>query len=82
MAMQRKAVNPPVSLHQRWRVALSEAGTSESKWASARGLTPGHVHQVVLGRQSEPLLALINEFIEEQERALLERLTAAYETAA
>jgi hypothetical protein len=62
-------------LLKRWRVALAEAGITETEWAIHHGVTQSHVGQVVKGgRDSARLTEVILAFIEDQERNLAKRL--------
>ena len=51
---------------RRFHAALKLAGLSIAKWASAEGVTRGHVYQVLSGtRESPPLIQKVEAFIAE-----------------
>ncbi len=62
-------------LVRRWKTALSNAGLSQSEWATRDGWTESHVSQVVAGkRQSPAVMREVLLFIATQEREIAERV--------
>jgi gp16 family phage-associated protein len=50
---------------RRFHAALKLAGLSIAKWAKQHDLSRGHVYSVLNGRESPPLIAKIDAFIEQ-----------------
>ncbi len=72
MSRARKVAR--VSLTQRWRVALANAGINQVEWANRNGWTEGHVSQVISGkRESAAVVTAALVFIDEQERLIAQR---------
>lgn len=61
-ATGRKKETPVSGRKRRFMAALRLAGLTQTTWGKANGVTQGHLSQVLSGRRSKRLEALIDAF--------------------
>ena len=63
---------------KRFKAALAFRGQTAKAWAATRGVTRGHLHQVLAGeRESQTLLDAVDAFVREVEGEMAEQREVA-----
>lgn len=73
-------VKPLPDLRRRFRLALQDAGISETAWAKQQGFSQQHVRETAIGNRRPPkLLQLIHAFVQAREKLMARRLNKRVE---